>query len=724
MIAEHHLTMLAASGITPEFAELRGYETIRDPRRLAELGIAKAGQRTQGLLIPQHSARGDVWGHAYRPDHPRERNGKPAKYEMPYRQANHIDVPVGVGPTLADPSKPLMITEGSKKADCAALRGVYCVSINGVAGWRGTNAAGGKTAVADFNDIALNGRDVVLAFDGDVARKPPVQAELCKLAEYLKFKGARVAYLHLPDTDEKTGLDDYLVSHTVDELWRLVKPIPAPVTQTPEPPKVEAPRPAPVQPVSLDEVHDGYRAAFGDKYDLDAINITLAVAAVEKLDGDPVWLLIVSGSGAAKTETIVPLGNCAGAITVSTISSEGAFLSASGQHERSADATGGLLREMGDRGILIFKDFTSILAMSRDRRDDVLKALREIYDGYWRRQVGTDGGRSIEWKGRIVVIGAVTSAYDRAREVISKLGDRFVLLRVNSNDAEARKDAAKSAVRGVGGEKKMRADLARLVAGLVENIDTAAAINPDDNEIDAIINAADLVTRARTAVDRAPNGEVEEAHMLEMPTRYPKELVQIFRGATAIGLGRDAAMRLVIRAARDSMPPLKLEIVDWLAVHTSGNANGVAVGVDKPYNTTNRQLQELHLLGVVTRVKITGSDSQNRWHYRLADGIDPAVLKSGAISRFGPSPGETPPDQQESGAYLWGVRGSKPNLESGLRSLLNWTITRLRRRSDPGKPPLSNTSATAPGAASTAAKTNNPPAGHAAINATASTRTS
>ena len=146
------------------------------------------------------------------------------------------------------------------------------------------------------------------------------------------------------------------------------------------------------------------------------------------------------------------------------------------------------------------------------------------------------------------------------------------------------------------------------------------------------------MTRARTAVDRAPNGEVEEAHMLEMPTRFPKELVQLFRGATAIKLDRDRAMRLVIRAARDSMPPSKLEIVDWLAVHNSGNANEVAVGVDKPYNTTNRQLQELHLLGVVTRAKITGSDSQNRWHYRLADGIDPAVLKSEAISRFGSSP--------------------------------------------------------------------------------------
>lgn len=224
VIRPDHLDMLAASGITPESAELRGYETIRDPRKLALLGYPKAAQRTQGLLIPQRRQDGSVWGYAYRPDHPRERNGKPAKYEMPYRQSNHIDVPAGVGPMLSDPGKPLVITEGSKKADCAAQRGLCCVSINGVAGWRGTNTAGGKTAVPDFNDVALNGRSVVLAFDGDVARKQPVQLELCKLADYLKHKGAQVSYLHLPDTDQKTGLDDYLTEHSVEELWRLVRP--------------------------------------------------------------------------------------------------------------------------------------------------------------------------------------------------------------------------------------------------------------------------------------------------------------------------------------------------------------------------------------------------------------------------------------------------------------------------------------------------------------------
>jgi hypothetical protein len=182
--------MLAASGITAEHAALRGYETICDPRRFAELRIAKAGQRAPGLLVPQLRSDGSTWGWQYRPDDPRIRDGKPVKYETPIGQRNGIDVPPGVGPMLGDPSVPLWITEGVKKADCAALHGLCIVALPGVWSWRGRNEHGGKVAVADFNDIALNGRRVILAFDGDVARKPSVRKALDALAAYLRTKEA------------------------------------------------------------------------------------------------------------------------------------------------------------------------------------------------------------------------------------------------------------------------------------------------------------------------------------------------------------------------------------------------------------------------------------------------------------------------------------------------------------------------------------------------------
>src|SRR5262249_38547842 len=82
-------------------------------------------------------------------------------------------------------------------------------------------------------------------------------------------------------------------------------------------------------------------------------------AVSEKLTGDPLWLLLISGPGAAKTETVQALSACGAHIT-STIASEGALLSASPQKNRAKKATGGLLRKIGDRGLLVIKDVTSI----------------------------------------------------------------------------------------------------------------------------------------------------------------------------------------------------------------------------------------------------------------------------------------------------------------------------------------------------------------------------
>jgi hypothetical protein len=168
----------------------------------------------------------------------------------------------------------------------------------------------------------------------------------------------------------------------------------------------------------LKQAHEVFKRWFGHDNDLDALDAMVAAAAVERLDGDPLWLLIISGSGNTKTETVQSLSGI-GAIVVSTITSEGALLSATAKRERGKDATGGLLREIGDRGVLVIKDVTSILSMGRELRGQVLGALREIHDGSWVRKVGTDGGRSLPWSGRIAIIGAVTTAWDQAHAVIA-----------------------------------------------------------------------------------------------------------------------------------------------------------------------------------------------------------------------------------------------------------------------------------------------------------------
>ena len=284
MIAQHHLDMLAASGITPEFASARD-ETVTEKRRLADLKITAAGRNVPGLLVPMLRDDGSTWGYQYRPDTPRLRDGKTVKYETPTGQRNGLDIPPGVAVQLGDPDVPLWITEGVKKADCGAAHGLCIVALSGVWNWLHTSSAGGKMAFPEWRDCALNNnRRVIIAFDGDLARKEPVQKAARGLAGYLATKGARIEYLWLPDTDDKTGLDDYLAEHTVEELWRLVKPTQPPVTikpandtgedRQPQPPK-------PVAPVALDDARDVFKKWLGKDYDTDALDLCLAATAVE-----------------------------------------------------------------------------------------------------------------------------------------------------------------------------------------------------------------------------------------------------------------------------------------------------------------------------------------------------------------------------------------------------------------------------------------------------------
>lgn len=382
--------------------------------------------------------------------------------------------------------------------------------------------------------------------------------------------------------------------------------------------------PARPDPISLDACHDAFRGWLGVDYDLGALDAVLAAAVVSRMDGDPAWLLLVSGSGNAKTETVQSLAG-AGAHIVSSIASEGALLSATSKGERSANATGGLLHEIGESGILVPKDVTSMLSMDRTARGQVFAALREVYDGHWIRNVGTDGGRSLEWKGRIVVIGAVTTAWDRAHaDTISAFGDRFVIVRMDSSTG--RIAAGRKAIGNTGSEEAMRAELCDAAAGVLEGANLNIE-GPDDDEAARILAAADLVTLARTAVDVDFRGNVIDSHAPEMPTRFAKQLAQIFRGAVAIGLDRSAALALAIRVARDSMPPLRLEILEDVAANDWTPLREVVKRVDKPRSTVDRQLQALHLLGLLSveeEISVAGLSLRETttWRYTLAAGID------------------------------------------------------------------------------------------------------
>jgi hypothetical protein len=376
------------------------------------------------------------------------------------------------------------------------------------------------------------------------------------------------------------------------------------------------------------EVHKVCRKWLGEEYDLDAIDATCATAVSEQLSGDPLWLLIIGGSGGAKTETIQSLMG-SGAHIVSTIASEGALLSASPKRSRSKQATGGLLRKIGERGVLVIKDFTSIISAARETRGMVLAAIREIYDGHWVRNVGTDGGQTLDWAGRLIIIGAVTTVWDSAHAVVAAMGDRFVLLRLNS--LNGRVVSGMHAIRNTGSEVQMRKELSDAVGTLMANA-CLDEVTVSDGESERLLKAADITTMARTAVERDYKGDPQYAHAPEMPTRFAKQLTQMVRGGVAIGMEREDAMQLAIRCARDSIPPMRLDILLDLALEDDPSTPAqVCKRTGKAWTSTRRELEALTMLRMVKcEVEEEEEDekktTKRKWTYELSAGFDRKTL--------------------------------------------------------------------------------------------------
>jgi len=231
-----HARLISGSAIAPEVAEARGYRSITRKVDLRELGFADRQCRIPALLIPVWGGSGEVATYQSRPDEPRiNENGKAVKYETPSGTRMALDVHPQARQWIGDPSRPLLITEGVRKADAAVSKGLCCIALLGVWNWRGTNEHGGKTALADWEHIALNNRLVYICFDSDVMTKPEVHSALARLKAFLESKGARVLLIYLPPSDgaAKVGLDDYLAAgHSVDELLALSSPDPRTVSHT------------------------------------------------------------------------------------------------------------------------------------------------------------------------------------------------------------------------------------------------------------------------------------------------------------------------------------------------------------------------------------------------------------------------------------------------------------------------------------------------------------
>ncbi len=344
--------------------------------------------------------------------------------------------------------------------------------------------------------------------------------------------------------------------------------------------------------------------------DVSPLLVVLGTVAANLLEGDPVWTLLVGPPGSGKSEILQAVGGMPNVHPVATLT-EPALLSGTTKKDRAQDASGGLLRSIGAQGIILCKDFGSVLSMHRDGRAQVLAALREIYDGSWTRHVGVDGGRALSWSGRIGLVAGCTPTIDRHHAVMGTMGERFILYRLSAVDAA---EQSRRALGHAGKESAMRSELAAAVGRLFAGGVPCKPQERTDADDERLIGLATLIVRCRSAVER--DGYTREIELIpgaEAPTRLVVVLARLLAGLDAIGCPRDTGWQVVTKAALDSIPEIRRNAIEVL--YLSGlpvDTGSIAENLRYPTTTTRRALEDLTAYGIARR-EPGGNGKSDRW---------------------------------------------------------------------------------------------------------------
>lgn len=295
--------------------------------------------------------------------------------------------------------------------------------------------------------------------------------------------------------------------------------------------------------------------------DIEAARVLYAAVAAHALNGQPVWPMAVAPPGSMKTELIRALQDLDRVHAIDAVTSK-TFLSGQikdGRGNKKTDRKSSLLHRVGDNGIILCPDFSTVLSIKSEDRNSVLADMRRIFDGELRKEFGTSEP-AVEWKGRITFVVAVTEDIDKHYSVIQSLGDRFVMVRWGRAGEEA---AIKAMTQDV---ETVRNDLKRAVHSLFGSLTPQEpTVTPQLHRRLAAL--AEFSVRGRSHVPRdGPDKAVIGFPHAESATRLAQQLCQLAKGSARLSRRdslTDADFAAARRAGYDCIPARRRLMLDW-----------------------------------------------------------------------------------------------------------------------------------------------------------------
>lgn len=213
-----HYQDLKASGISDSTIIKSGHRSATVDEIKHHFGSCPKGARS-GLLLNYGSGSGKLYSRVKL--FPKTGNDSCPRYFQKAGTACRLYLSQADRENLQDVNQPLLFVEGEKKADKANQEGILTVAIGGI--WSGFDD---KELIDDIKKLPLKGRKVFYTPDSDVwsdDRKDLLKAVFA-FVRALEELGAQVMVVKLSSQNPgvKTGLDDYLLTHSAEDFHKLL----------------------------------------------------------------------------------------------------------------------------------------------------------------------------------------------------------------------------------------------------------------------------------------------------------------------------------------------------------------------------------------------------------------------------------------------------------------------------------------------------------------------
>lgn len=353
------------------------------------------------------------------------------------------------------------------------------------------------------------------------------------------------------------------------------------------------------------------------------VKIVAATVLANQLDGPPVWLMLVAPSSGGKSALLMTLDDfefIPGKKVCFFLSDLTENTFASGFKSSSGDA--GLLAKVPYGGMLIFKDFTSMLEKRQEARNAIMAQLREIFDRKFDKSTGNN--QDTAWTGKLGALAGVTTAVHEYMSEMSVMGDRFIMYSPKMPDRRKLLNFIME-MKLLGDSQEMKLNSAKgIMHGYLRHVIKYAKnprLNMSQEHREHLMDVADFATKVRSGVivDER-KGHVRFVPEPEMPTRLIEQLLSI---ATVLSLmqevdGEDGDlkeddMNLLYKIAFDSIPVKRRWALRELASYIGGATTaGIAAKIGYETEVVKEWLAQLNALHICRRMK-GGSGGADTW---------------------------------------------------------------------------------------------------------------